>query len=75
MPIVSPWALPAVPERVGDCVGIGWGRNMSRVKAFLIGAASGLVEPFAVLCAWLVSLAEVLLPLGLAQPLEQYCWW
>lgn len=43
------------------------GAGMSRVKAFLIGAASGLVEPvFAVLCAWLVTLAEVLLPLGLA---------
>ncbi|WP_214511254.1 ZIP family metal transporter [Pseudomonas brassicacearum] len=41
--------------------------GMSRAKAFLIGAASGLVEPvFALLCAWLVSLAEMLLPLGLA---------
>ena len=43
------------------------GAGMSRVRAFLIGAASGLVEPvFAVLCAWLVNLAELLLPLGLA---------
>jgi zinc transporter ZupT len=42
------------------------GAGMSRIKAFVIGAASGLVEPvFALLCAWLVSLAELLLPLGL----------
>jgi ZIP family zinc transporter len=33
----------------------------------LIGAASGLVEPlFAVICAWLVGVSEVLLPWGLA---------
>jgi ZIP family zinc transporter len=32
-----------------------------------IGAASGLVEPVAaVICAWLVTVAELLLPLGLA---------
>lgn len=37
------------------------GAGMSRINAFLIGAASGLVEPvFALLCAWLVSLAELL---------------
>ncbi|MCY1181806.1 hypothetical protein D9M73_223320 [compost metagenome] len=43
------------------------GAGMSRFKAFLIGAASGLVEPLAaVLCAWLVRMAEMLLPLGLA---------
>lgn len=41
--------------------------GMSRVNAFLIGAASGLVEPvFAVLCAWLVEIAAWLLPIGLA---------
>lgn len=40
--------------------------GMSRVKATAIGVASGLVEPlFAVLCAWLVGLSEVLLPWGL----------
>ena len=38
-----------------------------RFKAFLIGAASGLVEPVAALiCAWLVNVVELLLPLGLA---------
>ena len=37
------------------------------IALVLAGAASGLVEPvFAVLCAWLVNLAELLLPLGLA---------
>ncbi|WP_296262243.1 MULTISPECIES: ZIP family metal transporter [unclassified Pseudomonas] len=41
--------------------------GMSRLNAFLIGAASGLVEPvFAVLCAWLVEVAAWLLPIGLA---------
>lgn len=41
--------------------------GMSRLNAFLIGAASGLVEPvFAVLCAWLVEIAAWLLPIGLA---------
>ncbi|MBP5056482.1 ZIP family metal transporter [Pseudomonas chlororaphis] len=55
-------ALQDVPEGL-----VLAGAGMSRVKAFLIGAASGLVEPvFALLCAWLVSLAEMLLPLGLA---------
>ena len=55
-------ALQDVPEGL-----VLAGAGMSRVKAFLIGAASGLVEPvFALLCAWLVNLAEVLLPFGLA---------
>ena len=59
-------ALQDVPEGLVIAVVLA-GEGMSRVNAFLIGAASGLVEPvFAVLCAWLVSLAEVLLPLGLA---------
>lgn len=41
--------------------------GMSRLNAFLIGAASGLVEPvFAVLCAWLVEIAAWSLPMGLA---------
>lgn len=41
--------------------------GMSRLSAFLMGAASGLVEPvFAVLCAWLVEIAAWLLPMGLA---------
>lgn len=59
-------ALQDVPE--GLVIGLVLaGAGMSRVKAFLVGAASGLVEPvFALLCAWLVSLAELLLPLGLA---------
>lgn len=59
-------ALQDVPEGLVIALVLA-GAGMSRVKAFLIGAASGLVEPlFAVLCAWLVTLAEVLLPLGLA---------
>ena len=59
-------ALQDVPEGLVIALVLA-GAGMSRVKAFLIGAASGLVEPvFAVLCAWLVNLAEVLLPLGLA---------
>jgi len=41
--------------------------GMSRIKAAAIGVASGLVEPlFAVLCAWLVGLSEILLPWGLS---------
>ena len=57
-------ALQDVPEGLVIALVLA-GAGMSRVKAFLIGAASGLVEPvFAVLCAWLVSLAEVLLLLS-----------
>ncbi|SDB65992.1 ZIP family metal transporter [Pseudomonas sp. NFACC13-1] len=59
-------ALQDVPEGLVIALVLATA-GMSRVKAFLIGAASGLVEPvFALLCAWLVSLAELLLPLGLA---------
>ncbi|WP_095055117.1 ZIP family metal transporter [Pseudomonas sp. Irchel s3b2] len=59
-------ALQDVPEGLVIALVLA-AAGMSRVKAFLIGAASGLVEPvFALLCAWLVSLAELLLPLGLA---------
>ena len=59
-------ALQDVPEGLVIALVLA-GVGMSRVRAFLIGAASGLVEPvFALLCAWLVSLAELLLPLGLA---------
>lgn len=43
------------------------GAGMSRGKAMLIGAASGLVEPlFALLCALLVQVSALLLPWGLA---------
>ncbi|KAB0500404.1 ZIP family metal transporter [Pseudomonas vancouverensis] len=59
-------ALQDVPEGLVIALVLA-GAGMSRLKAFLIGAASGLVEPvFALVCAWLVSLAELLLPLGLA---------
>ncbi|CAI8997314.1 zinc transporter, ZIP family [Pseudomonas sp. IT-P74] len=59
-------ALQDVPEGLVIALVLA-GAGISRIKAFLIGAASGLVEPvFALLCAWLVSLAELLLPLGLA---------
>ncbi|WP_434608487.1 ZIP family metal transporter [Pseudomonas sp. R1-7] len=59
-------ALQDVPEGLVIALVLA-AAGMSRVRAFMIGAASGLVEPvFALLCAWLVSLAEVLLPLGLA---------
>lgn len=59
-------ALQDVPEGLVIALVLA-GAGMSRLRAFLIGAASGLVEPvFALLCAWLVSLAQVLLPLGLA---------
>ncbi|KKX57387.1 ZIP family metal transporter [Pseudomonas putida] len=59
-------ALQDVPEGLVIALVLA-GAGMSRFKAFLIGAASGLAEPvFALLCAWLVSLAELLLPLGLA---------
>ncbi|MFF7707024.1 ZIP family metal transporter [Pseudomonas sp. NPDC007930] len=59
-------ALQDVPEGLVIALVLA-GAGMSRVRAFLIGAASGLVEPvFAVLCGWLVTLAQMLLPLGLA---------
>ncbi|WP_325919154.1 ZIP family metal transporter [Pseudomonas frederiksbergensis] len=59
-------ALQDVPEGLVIALVLA-AAGMSHARAFLIGAASGLVEPvFALLCAWLVSLAEVLLPLGLA---------
>ena len=52
-------ALQDVPEGLVIALVLA-GAGMSRVKAFLIGAASGLVEPvFAVLCAWLVMLLVV----------------
>jgi ZIP family zinc transporter len=59
-------AIQDVPEGLVIALVLA-GAGMSRFKAFLIGAASGLVEPvFAVLCAWLVAIAELLLPIGLA---------
>jgi ZIP family zinc transporter len=59
-------ALQDVPEGLVIALVLA-GAGMARFKAFLIGAASGLVEPvFAVLCAWLVRMGELLLPLGLA---------
>jgi len=59
-------ALQDVPEGLVIALVLA-AAGMSRVNAFLIGAASGLVEPvFAVLCAWLVEIAALLLPLGLA---------
>lgn len=59
-------ALQDVPEGLVIALVLA-AAGMSRLSAFLIGAASGLVEPvFAVLCAWLVEVAALLLPLGLA---------
>lgn len=59
-------ALQDVPEGLVIALVLA-GAGMARFKAFLIGAASGLVEPAAaVLCAWLVNMAELALPLGLA---------
>lgn len=59
-------ALQDVPEGLVIAMVLA-AAGMTRVKAFLIGAASGLVEPlFAVLGAWLVAIAEPLLPFGLA---------
>ncbi|NIX93828.1 ZIP family metal transporter [Pseudomonas fulva] len=59
-------ALQDVPEGLVIALVLA-GAGMSRFKAFLIGAASGLVEPVAaVSCAWLVNVAQLLLPLGLA---------
>jgi ZIP family zinc transporter len=59
-------ALQDVPEGLVIALVLA-AAGMSRLNAFLIGAASGLVEPvFAVLCAWLVEIAAALLPLGLA---------
>lgn len=59
-------ALQDVPEGLVIALVLA-AAGMSRLNAFLIGAASGLVEPvFAVLCAWLVEIAALLLPVGLA---------
>ena len=59
-------ALQDVPEGLVIALVLA-GAGMSRFKAFLIGAVSGLVEPVAaVICAWLVNVAQLLLPLGLA---------
>lgn len=59
-------ALQDVPEGLVIALVLA-GAGMGRFKAFVIGAASGLVEPLAaVLCAWVVSVAELMLPLGLA---------
>ena len=59
-------ALQDVPEGLVIALVLA-GAGMPRYRAFLIGAASGLVEPVAaVLCAWLVNVAELLLPVGLA---------
>ncbi|CAM3291781.1 ZIP family metal transporter [Pseudomonas floridensis] len=59
-------ALQDVPEGLVIAMVLA-GAGMSRVRAFLIGAASGLVEPlFALLGAWLVAIAEPILPFGLA---------
>lgn len=59
-------ALQDVPEGLVIALVLA-GAGMSRFKAFMVGAASGLVEPVAaVICAWLVRLGEIMLPLGLA---------
>ena len=60
--VVKNLGLPNPPELER------WSEGSPLVKGtVLIGAASGLVEPvFALLCAWLVGIAELLLPLGLA---------
>lgn len=59
-------ALQDVPEGLVIALVLA-AAGMSRLNAFLIGAASGLVEPvFAVLCAWLVEIGQLLLPIGLA---------
>ncbi|AMO74642.1 ZIP family metal transporter [Pseudomonas citronellolis] len=59
-------ALQDVPEGLAIALVLA-GAGMSRVRAMLAGAASGLVEPlFAVLCAWLVGVSRMLLPWGLA---------
>lgn len=59
-------ALQDVPEGLIVALGLA-SAGMARGKAVLIGVASGLVEPlFAVLCAWLVGVSQILLPWGLA---------
>ena len=59
-------ALQDVPEGLVIALVLA-GAGMPRFRAFLIGAASGLVEPVAaLLSAWLVRMGELLLPLGLA---------
>jgi ZIP family zinc transporter len=59
-------ALQDVPEGLIVALVLA-GAGMARGKAVLVGAASGLVEPvFAVLCAWLVGISQMLLPWGLA---------
>ncbi|CAE6896727.1 ZIP family metal transporter [Ectopseudomonas khazarica] len=59
-------ALQDVPEGLIVALVLA-SAGMGRGRAVLIGAASGLVEPlFAVLCAWVVSLSQLLLPWGLA---------
>ena len=59
-------ALQDVPEGLIVALGLA-SAGMARGKAVLIGVASGLVEPlFAVLCAWLVGISQMLLPWGLA---------
>lgn len=59
-------ALQDVPEGLIVALGLV-SAGMARGKAVLIGVASGLVEPvFALLCAWLMGISQVLLPWGLA---------
>ncbi|VXD03076.1 Zinc transporter, ZIP family [Pseudomonas sp. 8Z] len=59
-------ALQDVPEGLIVALVLA-GAGMKRGSAVLVGAASGLVEPlFAVICAWLVGVSQVLLPWGLA---------
>ncbi len=59
-------ALQDIPEGLIISLVLA-GCGMSRARALLVGAASGLVEPlFAVLCAWLVQVSALLLPWGLA---------
>lgn len=68
-------ALQDVPEGLVVALVLA-GVGMSRFKAMLVGAASGLVEPlFAVLCAWLVGLSALLLPWGLAAAGERCSSW
>jgi ZIP family zinc transporter len=60
------FALQDIPEGLIISLVLA-GCGMSRGRALLMGAASGVVEPlFALLCAWLVQVSALLLPWGLA---------
>ena len=71
-----PWhRLAGRTGRTGDCIGIGWSRNVTGQGVLDRRGVRAGRAGVALLCAWLVSLAQVLLPLAWRWRPARCCWW